>query len=329
MDLTKIFSSRGSDGLSRNDRERMSKYNRKEFLFEKFLYNRKKNETLQLTHEHILDIGDKTLRKVELRIRTDAKSENDLFLRNEVERLEREVEEYKEEIRENFRQQFENEKILMQEDYDKLMKRIEKLRDDAEEERMKELVKKMNEECEIALKKQWEDAEELKRRTLQIMIEETRKQIYEEERLDKERCIKRALEKAEEEFKIREQETINRTRNQCEIEANEKIKIICERYDASIEVILQKLKETEEKLRREIDIRTKLDGDFRLLQTDYKRFMNYTDHYNSDYMMKLRHIGASLLEDQEFEEKLDSKLENIKELKFKTYKKLNNIEPKK
>ena len=37
--------------------------------------------------------------------------------------------------------------------------------------------------------------------------------------------------------------------------------------------------------------------------------MNYTDHYNSDYMMKLRHIGQQVLEDTEFEEKLNEKIE--------------------
>lgn len=71
------------------------------------------------------------------------------------------------------------------------------MRDDAEEERMKELVKKMNEECEQALRKQWEDAEEIKHRTLKIMIEQTRKQVYEEEQTDKQRCVRQALEKAE------------------------------------------------------------------------------------------------------------------------------------
>ena len=37
--------------------------------------------------------------------------------------------------------------------------------------------------------------------------------------------------------------------------------------------------------------------------------MNYTNHYNSDYMLKLRHIGAQVLEDKEFENKLNEKLE--------------------
>jgi hypothetical protein len=40
--------------------------------------------------------------------------------------------------------------------------------------------------------------------------------------------------------------------------------------------------------------------------------MNYTGQYNSDYMMKLRHIGAQLIEDKEFEQKLNEKLKQVR-----------------
>lgn len=39
--------------------------------------------------------------------------------------------------------------------------------------------------------------------------------------------------------------------------------------------------------------------------------MNYTNHYHSDYMMKLRYIGNQLVEDKEFEQKLNEKIELI------------------
>lgn len=39
--------------------------------------------------------------------------------------------------------------------------------------------------------------------------------------------------------------------------------------------------------------------------------MDYTNHYSSDYMMKLRHIGFQVLEDKEFETKLNDKLNSI------------------
>jgi hypothetical protein len=55
-DLTKLFNSRGRDGLSRNDRERMSNYKRRDFLFEKFLKQRESYCQLELKHEHILSM---------------------------------------------------------------------------------------------------------------------------------------------------------------------------------------------------------------------------------------------------------------------------------
>jgi len=77
------------------------------------------------------------------------------------------------------------------------MKRIEKQRDEAEEERMKELIRKMNEECETALMRQWEDAEELRKKSIDEMRELMRKEIHyemEQYRLD---SIKKALDEVE------------------------------------------------------------------------------------------------------------------------------------
>ena len=52
---------------------------------------------------------------MELTIRNDSKKENDAFLKKEVQRLESEVEKFKEEIKQNFNEQFEREKISMKE----------------------------------------------------------------------------------------------------------------------------------------------------------------------------------------------------------------------
>ena len=77
------------------------------------------------------------------------------------------------------------------------MKRIEKQRDEAEEERMKELVRKMNEECEIGLMRQWEDAEELRKKSIEEMREILRKEIHDEMESYRLESIKKALEEAE------------------------------------------------------------------------------------------------------------------------------------
>ena len=81
--------------------------------------------------------------------------------------------------------------------YDTLMKRIEKQRDEAEEERMKEIIRKMNEECEAALMRQWEDAEELRKKTIEEMREIMRKEIHDEMEQYRHDSIKKALEEAE------------------------------------------------------------------------------------------------------------------------------------
>jgi len=50
------------------------------------------------------------------------------------------------------------------------LERIEKQRDDLEEERIKEIIRKMNRECDIALKNQWKDAEDLEKLKKQKLI---------------------------------------------------------------------------------------------------------------------------------------------------------------
>ena len=119
---------------------------------------------------------------------------------------------------------------------------------------------------------------------------------------------------------MREQEAIRRTREECKAEEMEHIRDICDRYDESIEMLFQRYKELEDKYVHERRMHLKLESDFRLLQADYKRFMNYTQHYNSDYMMKLRHIGFEVIEDKEYDKRLDEKIELVD---LNKYRKMN------
>lgn len=52
--ITSIIDSRGADGLSREDKERMSSYKRRDFLLNKFLDYKRTSLKQQLTHDHIL-----------------------------------------------------------------------------------------------------------------------------------------------------------------------------------------------------------------------------------------------------------------------------------
>jgi hypothetical protein len=120
------------------------------------------------------------------------------------------------------------------------MKQIEKQRDEAEEERIKELIRKLNEECEIALQKQWEDAEELKLRQMNELKDEMRNQAQDLVKLDQEKATRDALYKAELEFKKRELETIDRIKRECESEFRNRVSDLCKSYDSSIEALLAK-----------------------------------------------------------------------------------------
>lgn len=308
-EVTKLFSSKGRDGLTRSDRELTANYNRKDFLFKKFLDQRRSSAQLQIQHEHILNLGNTSLLKLESILKNASNVDQDQVLKNELSKIKIQAETFQSELKIEYEKRFEEEKKSMKSSYDTLMSRIERQRDEAEEERMKELVRKMNEQCELALERQWKDAEELRLRNLEEQRAIMYKQIHDEMEQYRLDSIRVALDEAEKKFLVRLELACQQTRKECEAEAREQILILSKSYDASIEILLQRLKEFEEKWLREKKLRIKFENDFRLLQADYKRFMNYTDHYSSDYMMKLRHIGQQVLEDKEFEEKLDEKIE--------------------
>ena len=80
------------------------------------------------------------------------------------------------------------------------MARIERQRDEAEEERVKEVMRRMNDECEEALRRQWADAEEYRIKCLNEMREVMRREIRDEMRAEMEEAIREALRKAEVDF---------------------------------------------------------------------------------------------------------------------------------
>jgi hypothetical protein len=111
----RLFSSKGPDGLSRMDRERrcMTNYNRNDFLFERFLNHRKKQETLQLHHEHILDVGDIVMRKLEHRARSGSAKHVEDKVQIEMDRLQQEAELFKSELKRLFMKKFEEDRENM------------------------------------------------------------------------------------------------------------------------------------------------------------------------------------------------------------------------
>jgi hypothetical protein len=76
------------------------------------------------------------------------------------------------------------------------MKKIEKQRDDLEEERVKLITRKINEQNDEAMKTQWKDAEELRQKSIEQLREQIRSEFQTLYEAKKQRDIKEALEKA-------------------------------------------------------------------------------------------------------------------------------------
>ncbi len=98
-ELTKIYDSKGIDGLSRVDRIK-SGYNRGDFLFEKYLKQKKETHEkpkIQLTHENIIKLGASSFSKFKESIQkyTDETPKNCLkILQDEIERIETEANDF-------------------------------------------------------------------------------------------------------------------------------------------------------------------------------------------------------------------------------------------
>lgn len=114
-EVTRLFDARGPDGLTRWERQkRMSGgYNKAEFLLDKFLGQRRRQQQQELKHEHILDLGDVILRKLEHNSRATSAKDLDSRLKHEVKRMEMEVEEFKKELRRALMAKFEEEREAM------------------------------------------------------------------------------------------------------------------------------------------------------------------------------------------------------------------------
>ncbi|KAK3749374.1 hypothetical protein RRG08_063564, partial [Elysia crispata] len=87
-------------------------------------------------------------------------------------------------------------------------------------------------------------------------------------------------------FKKREQEVIARTRQETEEEAI----LEAERVAAAVKA---------ENSINKSGHKQRVERDFRALQEDYQRFMDYTDgRFHSDYLMRLRYMGMKLAKKQ-------------------------------
>jgi hypothetical protein len=77
------------------------------------------------------------------------------------------------------------------------MQRIEKQRDELEEERIRHVIRKMGYECDLALKKQWALAEEVKANDLNELREELNRKAFENVKDLHQEAIKQAVDQVE------------------------------------------------------------------------------------------------------------------------------------
>jgi len=280
----------------------------KDRILDKFAIKFESPSQLENHHEKILYIGDRIVEEVNEKRELKIRAEYEQLLENERMKMIREIEERKRLIESEIRKELENEIIKLTEEFNGIMENYRIQRDREESEKIKALIKEKEKEKLAALEKQAKKAELELQRQIEILKHQIRQEIETQYQLQKENDIRIAVEKAKDEFKLLHAEELKKLQYHYEQLMKDKLKSVNQTHDKSIEVLILRASNFEEKWIREKELRAQIESDFRLLQIDYKRFMNYTGHFNSDYMMKLRHVGESLIDDQLFEKILDAKL---------------------
>lgn len=170
--------------------------------------------------------------------------------------------------------------------------RVRRARDQLEKERLAKLTWKLTKEKEEVLKAQWEECERLKREAVARAIAETTRRLRNEFALEKQLAIAKALKIARENFKKKLEETVRKTIEECERKAAEEAARVAKIHRAEV-IRLENIIDDVKRINRdEVEAREWVQMDFRDLQRDYKRFLDYTDgKYHSDYMMRLRKHG--------------------------------------
>ncbi|ELT89267.1 hypothetical protein CAPTEDRAFT_227543 [Capitella teleta] len=263
-------------------------------LLERIL-NKTSLTTKRVTHGHIIDIGEGLMTKTHVDIdgmrKTAVKEALDAAENRHIRELCAALSRARKEAADDKEKAMTRQKVH----YEQLAKRVALQRSKAEEEKIRELTKKFEKEKAEALSQQWIECERLKEEAIEEACEALRKQLRNEFAIEKEMAIAQALSLAREKFRKREQETIERTRKECEALAATEAARVTEIHAQEISMQNERYNILLKKYNKEIDHKQHVESDFHELQTDYQRFMNYTDgKYHSDYMMHLRDHGLNI-----------------------------------
>ncbi|CAF1255563.1 unnamed protein product [Rotaria sordida] len=262
------------------------------------------NIVRQITHEHVLAIGDRLLTQIQRNNENRIQQTYQQLIEAERIRMENEHRKKSDEITQKWQAKLEEEKVKLQKELDDGFINMERTRRERNQVEEQALIRRMKDECDQALARQWKHANEqlslaVKQGEDRLRVLLELKYLEEKEQFAQELIAKKDAEYAEQELKAVEKVKVELTK-----EHNQDIKIIKERHSQEIAELKNKLKLTEERFRREFSLRSRLESDFRLLQTDYKRFMDNSNVFHSDYMLKLYHIGEQI-GDAKFEQVLD------------------------
>ncbi|CAF3440846.1 unnamed protein product [Rotaria sp. Silwood1] len=258
----------------------------------------------QITHQHILTVGDRLLGQMQHNNENRIQQTYQQLLEAERIRMENEHRKKSDELTRKWQAQLEEEKLKLQKKLDEGFTNMERTRQERNQVDEQVLIRRMKDECDQSLARQWKHANE--QLSLAVKQAEDRlraslelKHLEEQEKFAHELIAKKDAEYAEQELKV-----VEKVKAELRKEHDQDIKIINERHSQEIAELKNKLKLTEERFRREFTLRSRLESDFRLLQTDYKRFMDNSNVFHSDYMLKLYHIGEQI-GDAKFEQVLD------------------------
>ncbi|XP_071511286.1 uncharacterized protein [Diadema antillarum] len=170
--------------------------------------------------------------------------------------------------------------------------RVKAARDQMEEERIAKLTWAFRKEKEEALRQQWEECERIKKKAVEDAIEQTTIKLRKQFLVAKEFAVARALKIARFHFAYRLKKAIEETKAECERKAAEETARVAKLHREECMRLNKVIHETNRELRDEMQARDWVQTDFKDIQRDYQRFLDYTDgKYHSDYMLRLRKHG--------------------------------------
>nr|XP_054771235.1 inner centromere protein-like [Lytechinus pictus] len=170
--------------------------------------------------------------------------------------------------------------------------RVRIAQDQLEAERIAKLTWAFKKEKEEALRKQWEECERIRIKAVEDAIAETTRKLRMQFLVAKEFAVARALKIARFHFAHRLKKAIEATKEECNRLAAEEAARVAKLHREETMRLNKIIHETERELRDEMQARDWVQTDFKDIQNDYRRFLDYTDgKYHSDYMLRLRKHG--------------------------------------